>query len=292
MNACNLRPLISAIFYPSLSGAIQLTELNHSLLPTRVLITGGSRGIGFEVARDLAGSGCKIFIAAKTEKVFDAAKQIGPEIAASRVDIADPQSVEALFSEIWRVWGGLDAVIHAAAELGQAGRFWELGSEEFVSTLRVNTAAAFFLAKGFVQSWLNAAALANLSPRRGKIVLFAGGGGGYGYPQFLPYGTSKAAAVRMCETMAMELDAACLPIDVNIIAPGANDTSMLAAVRAAGGEVRTTVPFSKPIALCRWLLSSASDGVSGRFLHVNDPYPTLSPATIREEALKLRRVDL
>jgi 3-oxoacyl-[acyl-carrier protein] reductase len=269
-----------------------LTELNPSLLPARVLVTGSSRGIGFEVARDLAAAGCKVFLAAKTEKVFDAAKKTGAQVLASRVDIADPESVDALFSEIRSAWGGLDAVIHAAADLGQSGRFWELGSEEFVNTLRVNTAAAFFLAKGFVQSWLNATAFAKLSPRRGKIIFFAGGGAGYGYPQFLPYGTSKAGAVRMCETMAMELDAACLPIDVNIIAPGANETSMLAAVRAAGGEVRTTVPFSKPIALCRWLLSSASDGVSGRFLHVNDPYPTLSPTTIREEALKLRRIDL
>ena len=89
----------------------------------------------------------------------------------------------------------------------------------------------------------------------------------------------------------MELDAARIPIDVNIIAPGANDTAMLAAVRAAGGEVRTVVPFSKPIAICRWLLSSDSDGISGRFLHVNDTYSTLSPKALRAEAFRLRRID-
>lgn len=269
-----------------------MTDPANSLEPARVLITGGSRGIGFEVARDLAAAGCKIWLAAKTERVLSAAPQIGPQILASRVDISDPQSVNALFSQIRQAWGGLDAVLHAAGELGQTGRFWELGCEEFVTTLRINTAASFFIAKAFVQSWLSTFTAAKLNPRRGKIVLFAGGGAGYGYPKFLSYGTSKAAAVRMCETMAMEIDAAQVPIDVNIIAPGANETSMLAAVRAAGGEVRTTVPFSKPIALCRWLVSPASDGISGRFLHVNDPYPTLSPVTIRGEALKLRRVDL
>jgi len=60
----------------------------------------------------------------------------------------------------------------------------------------------------------------------------------------------------MCETMSMELDAAQIPIDVNIIAPGANETSMLAAVRAAGGEVRPSSLFSKPITFAGWLLSS------------------------------------
>lgn len=258
--------------------------------PTRVLITGGSRGIGLEVARDLAASGHQLWLAATTEKVREAAAQLGSVHRASRVDIADPNSVSALFAEIGREWQSLDAVIHSAAELGQAGNFWQLDGEQFAHTLRVNSAGVFFVAKAFIQLWLDSGPKA--STNRGKIVLFSGGGAGYGYPQFLPYGTSKAAAVRMCETMAMELDAAQIPIDINIIAPGANDTAMLAAVRAAGGEVRTVVPFSKPIALCRWLLSSDSDGVSGRFMHVNDPYPTLSPNALRAEALKLRRIDL
>jgi NAD(P)-dependent dehydrogenase (short-subunit alcohol dehydrogenase family) len=256
----------------------------------RVLITGGSRGIGLEVARDLATSGHQLWLAATTEKVREAAAQMGSAHRASRVDVADPNSVAALFAEIRREWQGLDAVIHSAAELGQTGNFWQLDPEKFAHTLRVNSAGAFFIVRSFVQTWLDTTP--KTSPHRGKIVLFAGGGAGYGYPQFLPYGTSKAAAARMCETISMELDAAQIPIDVNIIAPGANETSMLAAVRAAGGEVRTVVPFSKPIAVCRWLLSSDSDGISGRFLHVNDPYPTLSPGSLRAEALKLRRIDL
>ncbi len=257
---------------------------------TRVLITGGSRGIGFEVARDLAASGHRLWLAATTEQIHQAASQLGPEHRASRVDVANPTSVASLFSEIHREWQGLDAVLHAAAELGQTGNFWQLDAEKFAHTLRLNSAGSFFIAKAFVQIWLDTS-LPN-PPRRGKIILFSGGGAAYGYPQFLPYGTSKAAAVRMCESMSMEIDAAHLPIDINIIAPGANETSMLAAVRAAGGEVRTVVPFSKPIALCRWLLSSASDGISGRFIHVNDPYPTLSSGALRPEALKLRRIDL
>jgi NAD(P)-dependent dehydrogenase (short-subunit alcohol dehydrogenase family) len=260
--------------------------------PARVLITGGSRGIGYEIGRDLAESGHRVWLCGKSDKVFEAARRMGPDIVASRMDVANPNSVEAVFAEIGQIWGALDAVVHTAAELGQAGRFWELGAEEFSATLQVNTAGAFHVAKAFVRLWMAGDGPAEGAGRGGKIILFAGGGAGYGYPQFLPYGTSKAAVVRMCETMAMELDAAKLPIDINVIAPGANDTAMLAAVRAAGGEVRTVVPFSKPIALCNWLLSRASDGVSGRFLHVNDPYQGTSAGALRPEALKLRRFDL
>jgi len=256
----------------------------------RVLITGGGRGIGFEVARDLAAADHKLWLAATSDKVHEAARELGPAHRSSCLDISDAQSVHSLFAEIQREWRGLDAVVHAAAELGQTGHFWHLDPEKFTRTLCVNTMGSFLIAKSFVQSWLDTSAAH--PGHRGKIVLFAGGGAGYGYPHFLPYGTSKAAAVRMCETMAMEVDAADIPVDINVIAPGANETSMLAAVRAAGGEVRTVVPFSKPIALCRWLLSPAADGISGRFIHVNDPYSTLSPAALRSEALKLRRIDL
>src|SRR5262252_2816934 len=110
--------------------------------PTRVLISGGSRGIGFEVARDLASSGHQLWLAATTEKVHEAARQLGAGHRASRLDIADPRSIATLFGEIRREWHGLDAVVHSAAELGEAGNFWELDAEKFMHTLCVNVAGA------------------------------------------------------------------------------------------------------------------------------------------------------
>src|SRR5579859_7912098 len=112
-----------------------MSAVQNSAQSPRVLITGGSRGIGLEVARDLAASGHQLWLAATSEKVREAAAQLGPAHRASRVDVADPNSVASLFAEIRREWQGLDAVIHSAAELGQTGNFWQLDPEKFARTL-------------------------------------------------------------------------------------------------------------------------------------------------------------
>jgi NAD(P)-dependent dehydrogenase (short-subunit alcohol dehydrogenase family) len=224
-------------------------------------------------------------------EVVQAAQMIGPTVRASQMDVGDAESVQATFADLRQAWGGADALVHAAAELGEAGSFWELEEDKFAATLMANTAGSFHVARAFVRSWLERSKREDLGQRRGKIVLFAGGGAGYGQPGFLPYGTSKAAVVRMCETMAMELDAARIPIDINVVAPGANETGTRAEARAAADEINTMLPFAKPVALNRWLLSSGSDGVSGRFLNVSDAYTAISAATLGVEAFKLRRTE-
>jgi NAD(P)-dependent dehydrogenase (short-subunit alcohol dehydrogenase family) len=256
----------------------------------RVLITGASAGIGLELARDLAATdSVDLWLASRSERIFDAAKSLPTPAKYSRVDVGDMLSVASLFADISAEWSSLDAVVHCAAVLGPSGDFWKISTQAFMETVRVDLGGAYSVCREFVDLHIKQSQRVG---GRGKIILFGGGGAGYGYPKFLPYGTSKAAIVRMCESMSMEFDSAGLHIDINVIAPGANATAMLDAVRAGGGEVRTVVPFSKPISLCRWLLSEGSDGVTGRFIHVNDPYHTIDASTFPSDALMLRRKDL
>src|SRR5258708_5923970 len=110
----------------------------------------------------------------------------------------------------------------------------------------------------------------------GKIVLLSGGGATQPLPRLSAYAASKAAVVRMAETLAEETKGA--GIEINAVAPGALNTRLLDQVLEAGPErvgddfyeraVRQGesggTPLETPVELVRFLASSASDGLTGR----------------------------
>jgi NAD(P)-dependent dehydrogenase (short-subunit alcohol dehydrogenase family) len=122
----------------------------------------------------------------------------------------------------------------------------------------------------------------------GRVVLFAGGGAGYGYPLFSSYGAAKTALVRFTETVAMELgDSGPL---ITIMAPGANDTDLAAEVRRSGGSVTTTVSIDEPCRLVHRLLTEDTRGLHGRFVHVRDTWDASGAVAFAEDRWRLRRV--
>jgi 3-oxoacyl-[acyl-carrier protein] reductase len=122
----------------------------------------------------------------------------------------------------------------------------------------------------------------------GKIINLSGGGATAPLPRLSAYAASKAAIVRFTETLALEVKDA--RIDVNAVAPGALNTRMMDQLIAAGPakvgaaffeRMRKVAdeggtPLAKGAALCTYLASGDSDGVTGRLLSaVWDPWPTL-----------------
>ena len=140
----------------------------------------------------------------------------------------------------------------------------------------------------------------------GKIVNISGGGATNPLPRISSYAASKAAVVRLTETLALELAAD--RIDVNAVAPGALNTRLVQQIIAAGPEKVGADFFAKNkkwseegatppelgAGLCVWLASDESDGVTGRLLSAQwDPWKDL--AARRDELAKsdiycLRRI--
>jgi NAD(P)-dependent dehydrogenase (short-subunit alcohol dehydrogenase family) len=124
----------------------------------------------------------------------------------------------------------------------------------------------------------------------GKIVNLSGGGATGPRPNASAYAASKAAVVRVTETLAHELQGT--GIDVNAIAPGALNTRMRDQMRAAGEPLPEAAPFEPAVRLATFLASAASDGISGRLIAALwDDWETLRPeALVGSDAYTLRRV--
>jgi 3-oxoacyl-[acyl-carrier protein] reductase len=141
---------------------------------------------------------------------------------------------------------------------------------------------------------------------RGKIINLSGGGATNPLPRLSAYAASKAAVVRLTETLAEELRE--FSIDVNAIAPGALNTRLLEEVLRAGPEAvghefyqkslkqrdSGGAPLDKAARLCVFLASEMSDGITGRLISALwDPWENLHE--LREQLAKsdiytLRRI--
>jgi NAD(P)-dependent dehydrogenase (short-subunit alcohol dehydrogenase family) len=246
-----------------------------------VCISGASRGIGRAVAEAFASRGARLLLLARSEALCGVAAKLGrhSEVAAVRCDISRFEPVREAIDQAVTRWGGIDVLVNAAAILGATGEIWTTDPGEWAAAVNVNLIGTYHTMRAAIPHMRQA--------RSGKIVNFAGGGAAYGYPLFSSYGSSKAAVVRLTETVAME----CAPygIQVNAVAPGAIETEMLRAVRAAGGEVKTIGTMQEAVDVVLFLADGGSEHLSGRFIHARDAYREFPPQ-LAADCYTLRRV--
>jgi NAD(P)-dependent dehydrogenase (short-subunit alcohol dehydrogenase family) len=133
-----------------------------------------------------------------------------------------------------------------------------------------------------------------LQSQYARILWVAGGGAAFPNKEFPAYGASKAALVREVEQINLELKDKIEDFSIVALAPGAMETPMLAKVRAAGGEVKTTVSISEPVGFINAFLGLSpmlAGQMSGRFIHVRDNIAELAVTSSEKELWKLRRIE-
>jgi len=246
-----------------------------------IVLTGSSTGIGRALAQRLLACGHRVWGLARSDQ-SDFATQHAAAFRASRCDVAHWREVERAASEIAAAWTRVDALITCAGVQGEIGRALSADPVKWSATVRANLDGTFFSIRA-LDSLLAGA------ERRAKIVCFSGGGATKPRPHFSAYGVAKTGVVRLVETIAEEERSRAL--DINALAPGAINTRLTDEILALGRAVVGDAEYAaaqkqkatggnsieKVLDLVEWLLSPASDGITGRLLSAPwDPWATLA----------------
>ncbi len=250
-----------------------------SLTNLKVLLTGASRGIGAALADTLAQAGAGVALLARDEaklkEVADRIMRQGGRAIPLAADVAKPNEVSTAASEARKWLGGLDVLVNAAGIQAPIGPFAENDLAAWEHALQVNL-------MGAVRT-MHAVLPTMMAQGGGKIINFSGGGATGPRPRFSAYAASKAALVRLTETLAVELKP--FNIQVNAVAPGAVNTQMLDEIIAAGEKAgdnynqaleraqRGGTPVELVCDLILFLASPASGSLTGKLISApHDPW--------------------
>jgi NAD(P)-dependent dehydrogenase (short-subunit alcohol dehydrogenase family) len=253
-----------------------------------VLITGGSQGFGKAVAEACVDAGADLLLcargAAELEETCRAlrARAGKDQLIMSQVaDVSDPDAVMRLIAAAHEHLPKFTGLVNNAGVYGPKGRIEDVDWGEWVRAIEINLFGTVLPCRAALPEFRR--------QRYGKIVNLSGGGATAPMPCVSAYAASKAAVVRFTETVAHEASGD--GIDVNAVGPGPLNTRLLEEVLAAGPErVGATfyerslqqkatggAPLEKGAALCVYLLSGESDGITGRLISaIWDPWPKLA----------------
>jgi NAD(P)-dependent dehydrogenase (short-subunit alcohol dehydrogenase family) len=251
------------------------------------IVTGGSLGLGQAIVREFVKEGASVLFCARGEAALDElqrdlARHVRPEqkISALPCDVTSAKEVAALFERFASEFGTLHALVNNAGIYGPKGPSENVDWHEWTRAMEINLYGTFLPCRAAIPLMKKTG--------HGKIINLSGGGATNPLPRLSAYAASKAAVVRLTETLAEELRD--FHIDINAIAPGPLNTRLLDEVLEAGPEkVGETffkkmrrqaeeggVRLEKGARLCVYLASDASDGITGKLISAQwDPWENL-----------------
>lgn len=247
------------------------------------LITGGSQGLGRVIVEAFLAEGANVVFCARTavdvaqtQSALNSQLNTGQQFVGLTCDVADPTSVAALFARAAQL-GPLHVVVNNAGIYGPIGPTEDVALTDWMQAWQVNVTGTLLVCQQAIRA---------MKPQRaGKIITISGGGATNPMPRFAAYAATKAAVVRLTETLAEEYRTD--RIDINAVAPGALRTRLTAQVLALGPEKAGVEFFAKnkkwseggavdpklAASLCVFLASAASDGITGKLISAQwDPW--------------------
>jgi len=232
------------------------------------VVTGGARGIGLAIARQLAEGGATVVLVDVLEDALrDAADTLSgaKEVLTYAADVTDEEAVEAMIDEVVEKTGHLDVLINNAG-ITRDDLLLRMTQDQWDAVLTVNLKGTFLMTKH--------AAKYMVRQRSGRIVNLASVSGLVGNPGQANYSASKAGVVGFTKTVAREL--ARKNICCNAVAPGFIQTEMTDVLpQKARDNALAAIPLKRMgtteevAAAVVFLASDAAAYVTGQVLPVD-----------------------
>jgi NAD(P)-dependent dehydrogenase (short-subunit alcohol dehydrogenase family) len=245
------------------------------------VVTGAGRGLGRRIAVRIAKLGMRVALVSRSRShLDDAAAEIevmGGEAIAMPADVASPQSVAALKSEVESRLGVPSVVVNAAGVFGPIQLVWKTDPRAWIDTVMINTVGPYLTARAFVEGMI--------AEKWGRVINITSAAALHEPgPINSAYGVSKAALNQFTRHLAAEL--AGMGVTANVIHPGDVKTDMW-------GDIRDGVEILGPMAqryqewaawveqtggddpekaadLVETLIGPRGDSINGRFLWIKD----------------------
>ncbi len=216
------------------------------------LVTGGGRGIGASIARELASAGMRVAVSGRTAEQVQA---VADELTGLALvgDVTVPADVERWVERTERELGPIDLLVANAGIGIREGASWEVPLEEWWHVFEVNVLGVHLSCRAVIPKMLERGT--------GRIVITGSGASYLPGTTHTAYAASKAAVGRYAETLAGQLRGR---IPVFVFSPGLVRTSMTDG--SFGDDAPWTPPELAP-ALVRVLASGRADALAGRYLH-------------------------
>ena len=250
------------------------------------VITGAGRGIGQAIALAYAREGARLALAARSESELEqavvAVSELGAEAIAVPTDVTSQADTERLSQATVERFGRIDVLVNNAGISGPIGPMQDNDIAEWVDTINVNLTGTFLVCRAVIPFMLEQGG--------GRIINLSGAGVANAWSNMSAYCSSKAAAVRLTEVLAQELEGQ--GIFVNALGPGSVHTTMWEKMTEQAAEAGADfihglgqrvlsgggASIDDCAELAVWLASGESGTLTGRIISAAaDDFRSLSP---------------
>ena len=232
------------------------------------VVTGASRGIGREIARQLAGRGALVVAAAREQNAQATVDEItaaGGRAEVATANMLDAATLEGLIADTVKRHGRLDILVSNAG-ITKDQLMLRMKRGDWDEVIATNLTAAFTLCQSALKPMIK--------QKSGRIIAISSVVGQSGNAGQANYAASKAGLIGFCKSLAKEV--ASRNVTVNVVAPGLIDTDMTRTLTAnAQHDWAAQIPMGRPgtpaevaAAVC-FLASDEASYITGQVLAVN-----------------------